>query len=455
MLTDILKTIEDCNMLRSGERVLVAFSGGVDSAVLLDALIKLSEKLGITVAAAHLNHMLRGADADADERFAEEKCREYGIPFLSSRRDINVLSKERGESVELCARNERYDFLRTAAEKLGADKIATAHNANDNLETILFNISRGSGLDGLCGIPPVRGDIIRPLINTSRAEIERYAEENEIEFRTDKTNFETVYSRNKLRHNAIPSLSEVNASAVENAARAAQILRHEADFIRLKAEEAAREISAGENSCRGDMLLALHSALFGRVCEIYAKNALEREDITLEFRHVESIKKLLSSDNPSGMISLPSSLLVRREYEKLVFEKAEEGSCAEKISVREGEFSFGDYSVHIRKKKNTDKIHKSLNLFLIPCDKIEGELVLRPRCEGDDIKLSNRPTKTIKKMFIEAKVPKHLREKIPVIADDEKVFAVFGFGCDVRRCAQSEETVYEIEIELGAGINEK
>ena len=194
------------------------------------------------------------------------------------------------------------------------------------------------------------------------------------------------------------------------------------------------------------MLLALHSALFGRVCEIYAKNALGREDITLEFRHVESIRRLLLSDNPSGVISLPFSLMVRREYEKLVFEKAEETSRVEKILIREGEFSFGDYSVCIRKKENADKIHKSLNLFLIPCDKIEGELVLRPRCEGDEIKLSKRPTKTIKKMFIEAKVPKYLREKIPVIADDKKVFAVFGFGCDVRYCAQSKETVYEIEI---------
>ena len=446
MLTDILKTIEDFNMLGSGERVLCAFSGGADSAVLLDVLVRLSGKLGITVAAAHLNHMLRGADADADERFAAERCREYGIPFVSERRDINALSKERGESVELCARNERYAFLRRAAKELGADKIATAHNANDNLETMLFNISRGSGSDGLCGIPPVRDDIIRPLINTSRAEIERYAEKNGIEFRTDKTNFETVYARNKLRHNAIPALLETNSSAVKNAARAAHIMRLEADFVAERAKEAAEEISAGENSCDAKALMGLHGALFGRVCEIYARKAAGRDDMTLEFRHIEGIKKLLAGDKPSGVISLPSPVRARREYEKLIFEKEAELRTAEKIPVREGEFAFGDFSVSIKKKEKCDKIHKSLNLFLIPCGKIEGELVLRPRFEGDEIKLPNRPTKTIKKLFIEARVPKHERGNIPVIADEKKVFAVFGFGYDARFAPDDGDEVFEIEI---------
>ncbi len=446
MLTDILKTIEDYDMLKSGERVLCAFSGGADSAVLLDVLVKLSDKLGISVSAAHLNHMLRGEDADEDERFAKEKCAEYGIPFISGRRDINALSEERGESVELCARNERYDFLRQAAKELGADKIATAHNANDNLETVLFNISRGSGADGLCGIPPVRDDIIRPLINTSRAEIERYADKNGIEFRTDKTNFETVYARNKLRHNAIPALVETNSSAVENAARAAHIMRLEADFVAEKAKEAADEISAGENSCDAKALMGLHGALFGRVCEIYARKAAGRDDMTLEFRHIEGIRKLLSGENPSGVISLPGSVRVRREYEKLVFEREEKKNIAEKIRISEGEFHFGDFSVSIKKKEKYGKIHKSLNLFLIPCGKIEGELVLRPRFEGDEIKLPNRPTKKIKKLFIEARVPKHERGNIPVIADEKKVFAVFGFGYDARFAPDDGDEVFEIEI---------
>ena len=449
MLTDILKTIEYYGMLKSGERVLCAFSGGADSAVLLDALVRLSDKLGISVSAAHLNHMLRGADADADECFAAEKCREYGIPFLSERRDINALSQERGESVELCARNERYDFLRRAKEELGADKIATAHNANDNLETMLFNISRGSGLDGICGIPPARGDIIRPLINVTRSRIESYAEKNGIEFRTDKTNFETVYSRNKLRHNAIPALSEVNPSAVENAARASQILRLESDFLSKTAAEAAERISAGEASCDIKALASLHGALFGRVCEIYAKKALGNDSITLEYRHIESIRRLLSGESPSGELSLPFSLRVRREYEKLVFEKPAEESASEVLLICEGEFTFGDYAVTVRKSVMSDKINNLLNLFLIPCDKIEGNLVLRSRCEGDEIKIKNRPTKRIKKLFIEEKIPKQHREKIPVIADDKKVFAVSGFGGDERYRAKDGDEIIEIEIKKG------
>ena len=198
-------------MLHRGEHVLVALSGGVDSSVLLDVLIKCREELGISVSAAHLNHMLRGKDADNDEAFVREKCEKLGIPFVSERIDITALAQNSGPSTELCAREVRYGFLRRVKTELRADKIATAHNANDNLETVIFNLSRGGGVDGMCGIPPVRGDLIRPLIFIPRQQIEEYAACNGIGFCEDKTNAETVYTRNKIRHNIIPEILKINA----------------------------------------------------------------------------------------------------------------------------------------------------------------------------------------------------------------------------------------------------
>ncbi len=447
MVTKVSDTIKRNNMLSAGERVLVAFSGGADSTVLLDVLVSVSASLGITVCAAHLNHMLRGEDADADEAFTRKKCEEYGIEYMSERIDVAAYAKKKGESTELAARNIRYDFLFRAKNFFGADKIATAHNANDNLETILFNLSRGSGIDGLCGIPPVREDIIRPLIEVSRQEIEMYAKEKDLSFCTDKTNAETVYSRNKLRHMALPVLSEINPSAVENVCRMSHILRADADFLKCAAENAAESISVSENVCKREGLKNLHSAMFGRVCEIFAKKTLETEEYTLEYKHVSDIKKLCGSDSPSGEIHLPDGLTVRCEYEKLVFEKREPGKMLSAKKLAFGKNFYGEYIIFLKRVAENKKVNNSLNTFCVLCDRISGDLFVRPRKEGDKIKLRKRPEKSIKKLFVDEHVPKAQRDFIPVIADCEKVIAISGFGADERVVPEEGMECVEIQIE--------
>ena len=437
MITKVRNTLKK-NRISENSRILVALSGGVDSSVLLDVLCELREELGISVCAAHLNHMLRGEDAMRDEEFVRIKCLACGVDFLSERIDIAKEAKARGESTELCARNLRYDFLERAKESLSADFIATAHNANDNLETILFNLSRGSGIDGLCGIPAVRGCIIRPLIECTRDEIEEYAGAFDVLFCVDKTNDEDIYSRNKIRHGAIPSLLGVNERAVSNATKTARILRCEADFLDKSAKERFDKISISQNSCLAKELVA-EPALTSRICEMFLGR-------TLEFCHVEQIIALSSSASPSDRISLPGGFVARREYEKIIFEKGEKTESLPTVSLCEGEFRWGEYSVTVEKTEKVEKINSLLNTFFVSCGKIQGNLVIRGKLTGDEIKLPKRKTKTLKKLFIDEKIPLDTREKIPVIADDEKVFAVYGIGSDCRFCSD-EESGYFIKID--------
>ncbi len=455
MLTDIIKTIKDYDMLRRGEHVLVALSGGADSSVLLDVLLKCREELGIIVSAAHLNHMLRGKDAYEDEDFVREKCKKLGVPFVCERIDITALAQKSGQSTELCAREVRYDFLCRAKRELSADKIATAHNANDNLETVIFNLSRGGGTDGMCGIPPVRGDIIRPLISVSRQEIEEYATQNSIAFCEDKTNAETVYTRNKIRHNIIPEMLKINSAAIKNASRSSRILRDDADFLKKEACLAAERVMTGDVKCEVEKLFSLHPALFGRVCESFAAKVAGEKNYVLEYRHVTALRVLCQSAVPSGEVHLPGGICARREYEKLVFEKNEKSAVTELTKLSKGEFKFGKFQIFVKKTVKTEKINNSVNTFLISCDRIQNGLVLRSRATGDEVKLPKRPTKSLKKLFIEKRIPKAKREKIPVIADGENTVAVYGIGTDERYIPQNGDEIYVIEINKGCWENEK
>ena len=206
-----LSTCEKYKLLEDGGTVLVALSGGADSTALLHFLYSVKEKYNLTILAAHLNHGIRGEEADRDERFCKILCEKYNIPFYSKTLDIPALSKQRGVSEELCGRDERYAFLGTLAEAHNA-RIATAHNADDNAETLIFNLARGSSLRGAAGIPPKRGRIIRPLIEVTRAQIEEYCAENGLDFVTDSTNLGDEYTRNKIRHHVIPVLRELKVS---------------------------------------------------------------------------------------------------------------------------------------------------------------------------------------------------------------------------------------------------
>ena len=209
--------ISENSMLDKGDKVIVAFSGGPDSTCLLYILNELKEELGITLLGAHLNHCLRGQESDKDEEYAKKTCESLNIDFYSKRVDVHRISQEKNLSCEMAGREVRYEFFNELMHKFNASKIALAHNANDQAETILMRIMRGTGIEGMVGIKPVRDKIyVRPILHLNRSEIEKYCEEKNINPRIDKSNLEKIYARNKVRLDLIPYIEENFNSDIVN-----------------------------------------------------------------------------------------------------------------------------------------------------------------------------------------------------------------------------------------------
>lgn len=244
-------TISDYAMFGQGEAVVVALSGGADSVSLLRVLKSLEETLEIRVCACHLNHCLRGEESDSDERFCAELCGALGVPLETRRVEVaNHLNPH--ESVEQAARRIRYEFFWEVLEKLGSSVLATAHTASDNAETVLLNLTRGTGISGLCGIPPIRGfgennefRVVRPLLGCTRAEVESYLSQLGQGFVTDKTNLSEDYSRNRIRLNVIPELEKINPSLQNVISRMTKILREDDQFLEEMSDKALSEARTG------------------------------------------------------------------------------------------------------------------------------------------------------------------------------------------------------------------
>lgn len=431
METKVLEAIERFSLLENGKTVTVALSGGADSMALLYSLLSLKEKLGIKVNAAHLNHLIRGEEALRDEEFVKRKCKELGVELFCEKADIPAIAKAEGLSTELAARKVRYEFL----ERVAKGVIATAHTASDNLETVLFNIARGTALDGLCGIPAKRGKIIRPLLLCCRADVEEYCEKNGIDYVTDSTNLEDCYTRNKIRHNAVPVMKEINPS-VENAVlRMATSLKEDADFLDSEAGKYRQKFTDSYGELAVNELKVLHKSLQTRIIRDYIKNVKPQAE--LEKIHIEAVIALM---NNGGKTNLPPKLIAEVKNGKLsVFEKKVSQKKEFEVEINQTDYGF---------LKNTQKINNLLLNNSLDCDRIKGKLVVRTRIAGDSIRLRNRGcTKTLNRIFSENKLDIDLRDSVPVISDDGGVVWVYGLGV-AQRCAVTEKSksIYVIKV---------
>lgn len=230
----IARAISDYNMISDGDAVVIALSGGADSVSLLCAMKQLSGQLGFTLSACHVNHGLRGEESDGDMRFCEELCERLGVQLEILNTDVRSF-QQKHESLEETARRVRYDFFARVSD---GKKLATAHNSNDSAETVLLNMMRGTGLKGLCGIPPVRGNIIRPLIYCSRDEVEQFLGENSLSYVTDKTNLSDDYTRNKVRHLILPEMLKINPSLLDTISRMEKNLREDNGLLEALGSDA-------------------------------------------------------------------------------------------------------------------------------------------------------------------------------------------------------------------------
>lgn len=444
MKDKFLAAVEKYRMLPAGTAVTVALSGGADSMALLHLLLSVKDDFHLKITAAHMNHQLRGAESDADEAFARSACSGLGVPLAVERADIRAVSKQSGESIELCARNARYDFLRRVAEGV----IATAHTRSDSLETILFQMARGTGLKGLCGIPPVRGGIIRPLIDCTRAEVEAYCRRENIPFVTDSSNFSCDYARNKLRHRAVPVLLELNPALYDAVGRMIEINRADAEYLERQAEEAVGR-SEKEQSWDAALLAGLHPAIRTRAIGLLYRR---RYGETLGFRHIMEIDVLLAAGK--GRTGLPSGRQAGILKGRLYFSGNPEFSAPFCTELSENPVLFFGRTIGVTVLPDWEYKEKvNVNsLFLknaVDYDKITGKLLLRNRLPGDKLYPAARGiSKSLKKLLNEAAVPPEERGRIPILADDAGIVWMEGFGAD-RRTAVDETTRRVLVVEIG------
>ena len=415
-----------------GGRVLCAVSGGLDSMCLLDYMTR---QRGFSVAAAHFNHRLRGAEADRDEAFVRDYCAKHGIPFVSGSGDVRSFSEKEGLSIEEAARQLRYGFLQDTAERNGADAILTAHHADDNAETVLLSLIRGTGSAGLAGIPQVRGNICRPFLRIPRAELAEYAAAHDIPYVEDSTNADpSAAARNALRGTVMPVLRQLNPKCAENIARTSAILREESDALESMARglmNQVRELPDGVSvPCL--MLMDVPTAVAERaVLQLMAQVAGRRRDLTAA--HVLAVLNLARGRGEE--VSLPYGMTARRKKYTLEITRRPVRPGAVPISVG-GAVEFGGTTVMI----SNHALPGALPIRL-PADAAVSVTPWRP---SDWLRLpGSRGKRSFKRLCAERGLTPEERDALPVLRVGEIHAAdpVFGVQPDFAPCS-GEETVF-------------
>lgn len=421
------QTIAQYDMLKSAQPVLVALSGGADSIALLLVL----RELGYPVYAYHLNHCLRGAESERDAEFVHSLCIKLQIPCVIEREDVSAYAQETGESIETAARKLRYERLAQCAAKQGIQRIATAHTADDNLETMLFHLARGTGTKGMTGIPPVRGKMIRPLWHAVRTDIESYLEACAQMFVTDSSNLTVAYTRNRIRHMVVPVLRQINPDCAGAATRLAEQLREDDKTLHILAEQAleAGTCQQGIQISAFDTFQAVRSRM---LMQLLTCAGVPMQQISA--RHIQQLTVLLTSRTPCSS-SLPGGFRAYQEkgYLRIVHEPERpsiplfEGFCA----------PLWDTAVKltITRKKPHEVFRKRCDTFLTDCGTINsGTLTARVAAPKDRLRLPNaRGFRQLKRIFADHKILPSVQADLAVIEDCQGIIAVQSVGVSYDR----------------------
>ena len=414
--------------------VLCAVSGGADSMCMLSALSNLWGR----ILCAHFDHRLRGDESERDALFVKSFCEKNSIEFYHGSGDVSGYAKDNGIGTEDAARSMRYAFLQETAEKTGAAYIATAHTAEDNMETMLMNLIRGAGSRGLAGIPPKRENIVRPILFVSREQVEEYLTARNIAWVEDSSNATDDYTRNKVRHHVIPELKEISPAAARKAFEAACLIREDDEYICERARHFIHEYDGIDVKA----LLELPVTVAARVFRIASGAELSQT-------HITALLELCKSDSPSACADLPG-ISAGREYGRLVFGREKSEAVPTLMIVPGKTVVTGDKKLKISAEivNCCPEVYNSLNTFYFHIDSICGNISVRQRSAGDRIRFSGKGfTTSLKKLFIDRKIPKHLRSGIPVLADDRGPVAVYGFGISALHTAKPGQKALRVEID--------
>ncbi len=432
----VIRFIDENRLIEKKDNILIALSGGPDSVFLLHFLIKYKKRFNITIAAFHLNHMLRGNEANEDEKFCKEICADLKIKFFNARKRVNNYAKKNKLSVEIAGRTLRYIELERIAKKYGYNKIATGHNLNDNTETVLLNLIKGAGLRGLSGIPLKRGNIIRPVLVLEKEEIINYLNKNKIPFRIDPSNTSIVYERNFLRNEVIPLLkTELNPSLDRSVLKTASVVRAANEFIKKKIPELSKEIisdNGGQLFVNVEKLLLLDEELYGEIL----KTAIDKYFIFQTSS--DEIKRIVSLLNvQSGkQIKLSKELTAVRERDRIfigknIFPDEMTGSYKlkpgksllvdnKKISIK----NISSYNQSLKKKRNEE---------IISADNLSDTFWIRRWKPGDRFyPLGMKGSKKVSDFLTEKKISSIIKRNQLVLINDDKVVWVVGLRIDDR-----------------------
>lgn len=405
--TKILQMIRRYDMVSPGDTVTVALSGGADSVALLYGLYLLRRKLKIELKAFHYHHGLRGEESDRDAAFCRNLCDMLDICLTTAYGSVKAGEK----GLEAAAREARYREFEACT-----GKIATAHTANDNAETVLMHMVRGTGLKGLGGIAPVRGKIIRPMLGVTRQEVLEFLQENFLRHVEDSSNASDDFFRNRLRHHVMPVLYHENPKLAENLSAMALRLRLD--------EEALASMTPEDSRLSVTELRTMHPALRYRVLEQFLRRSGVPEP---EADHIALTEKLVFSPKPSAKADLPGGITIGRNYDTLE-RLSDTPALEDRVLSCPGELELPALNLRIVCEECSDAV-LTTDSFTVAA---EGPIIVRSRRIGDEIRLSGG-TKQLKKLFIDRKIPAHRRALIPVVCDDRGILGVWGLGANLDR----------------------
>ncbi|MCH5300827.1 MAG: tRNA lysidine(34) synthetase TilS [Ruminococcus sp.] len=423
MKNKILSAINKYRMISNGDTVIVALSGGADSVCLLYSLVSLKEQFNLTIKAAHVNHLLRGEESQRDMNFVKDLCKELDIELFVKAIDVLYLSKTLKQSTELCGRNVRYEFFEELSIQHNA-KIATAHTASDNLETLIYNISRGTSINGLKGIIPKRNNIIRPLIFVTRQEIEDFCKNNNLKFVTDSTNNTDEYTRNKIRHNVVPVLKDINNSVENSSTALSQDVIEVNEFLDNYAESVLKkaELKCQDSICYNISEITSQMLLIQRQCIFKILNNNSINNLTRT--HINLCADILIN---GGEVDLNGEFkAVSSQNMFRIIKTNIKNNNLSKINLNiDKPIQFGEKEISVKIVECFDIKDKNILDYNV----IEKNPVFRFRKSGDFITLPKRNvTKSLKKFLIEEKIPKENRDKLLVLANGSEILWIEGYG---------------------------
>ena len=452
LISTVQQFVKKKKLLRTGDTVIAAVSGGVDSMVLLNLLVKLQKLWDLKIIVAHVNYQLRGKESSADEKLVQKTAKGYGLSFYNMRSETKTIAGLRKRSIQETAREIRYSFFETLKRSHNADAIVTAHHTDDNAETMLFNLVRGSGIDGLAGIPPRRDAIVRPLLCVSREEILNYAKEQKVKFRNDSSNASEDYTRNFLRIKIIPMLQKrINPSLNETLLHESELFRTVADFGHHETNKVYRSVVTS-----GTIDLKKMRTLHPFIQQSVIRRLLKEQMLEPTFAATASIMDLMEQQKGS-VFQIHNAWIAERLADSIVVRKDSEARSFDFIVGHEGTYSTDAFVFTVKKMPLTDnKIRRNPSVEYVDAVKLVFPLLIRTWKPGDFFfPLGMRGKKKLSDFFGEQKLSNEEKTRTPLVESNGNIVWIAGKRLDERyKITDSTTSTYQLTIKLNGKKND-